>query len=827
MKILIQKSLLLCLLTLGCLLQVSAQHLQVTGRIADANNKGIGFAIVYIPGTGYGTSANEQGVYQLKLVPGSYRVVFRNLGYHELAENIVVKDHNLVLNTVLASESNTLNLPASTAADSGRQLILKVLAKSSYFHEQEKSYANTTYIKGIQKLVSAPKSLMNANVSNALSIDSSGKGILYQTESIWTFSHRSPIKVREERLSKLSAGQNAVFSYDKASDLSQNFYRDILTIPGLSSHGFISPLGKRAFSYYKYQLAGSELENGKLIYKIGVIPKRTHGPVFTGYIYLTAGDLHLYAIDLLLTDKANKLNQLDSLRIRQQYVPIRENSWQPLTIQYSFNGSVLVFKYEGFYLGVYSKYQLDPPFTEKFFNGERLRIDSNANESDLNFWQGIRPVPLTSQESSDYANKSEIANLKKAMAQFGEQQGSNNRFKSLPYLLYGYKASYKQGRDSLYAFPFLQTLFYNTVEGAGINLQASYSHHIDSLHSFTLTPNIRYGFANKLMNANLRGEYIYDPNNLGKITGGFGSDLLDLSNVGTRSLYFNTLSTLLSEQNFVKYYRSEFINGGFQRQLVRGLLLKTELSLAQRTQLYNNSYYSIDTYKGRHLTSNNPLAADSVAASDRSLLFPQNKALTFTAALTYTINQEYINRPGGREYLQSNYPQIKLTYRKGIKGPFGANADYDFTSLTIYQEHLNTGLLGYSSFKIEAGSFLNNSKVYFMDYNHFQGNQGTTFDPTPGSFHFLPFYSYSTRGPYFEAHYEHNFSGFFFSRIPLLRSLKLDEIAGINYLSENNNYNYSEFFIGVKHSIFRVDYGVSYQGTHKYLQGFRIYYGIK
>jgi hypothetical protein len=44
-----------------------------------------------------------------------------------------------------------------------------------------------------------------------------------------------------------------------------------------------------------------------------------------------------------------------------------------------------------------------------------------------------------------------------------------------------------------------------------------------------------------------------------------------------------------------------------------------------------------------------------------------------------------------------------------------------------------------------------------MDYNHFLGNQGTTFDPTYiGSFHFLPFYTYSTNGAFFRSHYQHN-----------------------------------------------------------------------
>ena len=198
-----------------------------------------------------------------------------------------------------------------------------------------------------------------------------------------------------------------------------------------------------------------------------------------------------------------------------------------------------------------------------------------------------------------------------------------------------------------------------------------------------------------------------------------------------------------------------------------------------------------------------------------------------SASFTYTFNQEYIDRPTGREYLVSPYPQIRLNYRKGINGLFGSDVNYDFASVEVFKQDLNNGLLGYSSFKFVAGDFFNRSKLYFMDDVHFLGNQGTTFDPTPGSFHFLPFYTFSTNGPYFEAHYEHNFSGFLFGKVPFLRWAKLEEIAGVNYLTTNQNRSYSEYYIGIQRFIFRVDYGVSFAGNKKYLQGFRIFYGIK
>src|SRR6185437_3148494 len=130
----------------------------------------------------------------------------------------------------------------------------------------------------------------------------------------------------------------------------------------------------------------------------------------------------------------------------------------------------------------------------------------------------------------------------------------------------------------------------------------------------------------KIFTANVLSAYNYDPRNRGKFTFGVGSDILDLSNVGTRSLYFNTLSTLLSEQNYAKYYKSEFIEGGYQHNITKDLLWKANLTYADRMQLYNTSFYTINTYSDRHLTSNNPLMPDA-PANDHSLLFPENQAL--------------------------------------------------------------------------------------------------------------------------------------------------------------------------------------------------------
>lgn len=811
--------------------KASAQQFVLSGRITDQKNSSISFASVYIKNSTYGTTSNEDGVYQFKLTPGNYDVVYRYVGYKERIEHITITDHDERRNVIMEDEIFELKgvtVNGGLGDNSAIDIIRKVIAKREYYLNEIKSYSCTIYVKGVQKLTSAPKSLLKSGVSKVLDLDTNGRGILYQSESLSTFNYERPNKIKEVTIASRMAGITPTFSYNKASDLQANFYNNIFMVEGLSSSGFVSPVAENAPSYYNYKLVGTTVENGRTIDKIELSASGRHDHVFDGYIYIVEGDWRIYSVDLRLTNKANRLNLVDTMQISQQYVPIRDSTWMPASIQYDYNGNVFGFKFQGYYIGIYNNYKFNVEQPAGYFNGEILKVDTTANLKDAGYWFKNRPVPLTAQETRDYQKKDSIAALQKTKPYLDSLQKSKNRILIVPYTVFGFTATSRDNKDSLYVYPFIQTLFYNTVEGIGINLKARYSKTLDDFRQYSITPNLRYGFANKLFSANVHTSYTYDPFNAGEFFLDFGNDVLDLNNVGTRSLYFNTLSTLLSNNNYVKYYRSEFGNFGFKRELTNGVLWTAFLSYANRTQLFNNSYNHIFTSKTRHYTSNNPLAPDSVAASDRSVLFPQNQALTFNTSVKFTFDQQYISRPTGKVYLPSNYPTLTINYRKAIPGVFGSDADYDFASVDISQDRIRLGLSGYSSFKLSAGDFFNHKALYFMDYNHFLGNQGTTFDPTyVGSFHFLPFYTYSASGAYLEAHYQHNFAGSILNKVSFLRKFKLEEIIGANYLTEKNNQNYSEFYVGLQRLIFRVDYGVSYAGNKKYLQGIRIFYGIR
>ncbi|WP_295718199.1 DUF5686 family protein [Mucilaginibacter sp.] len=822
---------LLLIVTILCTLNAFGQQYLLSGRITDQKNNVIPFTSVYIRNSTYGTTANENGLYQFKLSPGNYNLTYRFVGFNEREFKVTITDHDETLNVQMDDEIFGTERVAAIYRknrDAADTIMKQVIKKRKYYLDEATSYSCAVYVKGVQKLLSAPKSLLSKEVIRTLDLDSMGRGILYQQESLSDYNFQRPHKTKEVTIANRTAGINTAFSYNKASDLQVNFYNNVFTINGLSTRGFVSPLASNALTFYRYKLLGVSNENGRVIDKIQVIPRRSHGQYFQGDIYIVDGDWRLYSADLYLANGINSLNLIDTLHITQQYVAITDSVWMPSAVQYNFKGAVLGFKFGGYYDIIYNNYKINPPFPEHFFTGEVLKIDTAANSKKEDYWAPVRPVPLTARETRDYQKKDSIAAYKLTDRYLDSIQHTKNHINYPGYLIFGYYASDRSEKDSLYVYPFLQTFYYNTVEGFGINAKVRYTRKLDDFHSLSITPNLRYGFINKTLSANTYSEYKNDPFHNAKFFMGFGSDILDLNNVGTRSLYFNTLSTLLSENNYVKYYRTRYGQFGYQREVTNGVLLSGNLTYASRSQLYNTSYAHIKDVKNRDYTSNNPLAPPGAPADDHSFLFPDNQALTFTTSAAFTFDQQYVTRPTGKVNLPSKYPTLTLNYRKGIKGVLGSDVNYDFTSVDVSQYNIRVGLTGFSSFKLTAGDFFNDKTLYYMDYNHFLGNQGTTFDPTyVGSFHFLPFYTYSTNGAFLEAHFQHNFAGSIFNKIPLLRKAKLEEVIGANYLTTKNNPNYREFYVGVQRLIFRVDYGVSYAGNKKYLQGFRIFYGIR
>jgi len=815
-----KKTLLPFLISLFTVCAAFGQQYSISGKITDAEGKPVPFTSIYLKNTTRGTSANDLGLYEFRVSSGTYDVVYRFVGYKEKVEHLTVGNSNLQHDVVLEKEIYQLKEVSvnGSGEDPAYAIIRKAIGKRKQYLNELEAYSCDVYIKGVQKLLSAPKKILGRDVQKILQLDSNRKGIIYLSESESHFNFEAPDRVKEVMVSSKIAGRNNAFSFNRASGLQLSFYKDLIELTGLSNRGFVSPIANNALFYYKYKLLGRDVINGQTVDKIQVIPRREFDPVFRGNIYIVDGQWRIYSVDLHLT-KNSQINFVDTLNLSQQYIPVSPKIWQPAFVQFSFKGKVLGFKFDGYFIGIYSNYNVDPKFPKNFFNGEVMKITKEVNKKDSVYWNKNRPVPLTAEERYNYKFKDDTAGRKQTKHYLDSVELANNHFKILPFLITGYTKNDRFDHTSLSFPPAYQLVHYNTVEGFAVNLKATYTKSDEYRRAFSITPNIRYGLSNHLLSLNAVANYRYDPINQGTIFGKIGSDVLDLNNLGTQSLLINSLGTLLYNQNYLKLYRSEAVMLGTQREVSRGILLTGQLEYANHKQLYNTAMLD-KINKDNNLTSNNPL---NPAAETQ--LFPEYQSLTFRGTALFTFDQQYTTRPDGRFYEPSKYPQIRLNYRKSFS-VLGSDENYDYGSVNIFQNKIRLGLYGYSSFLVSAGKFFNRKEVFYPDYKHFLGNQSLTFNPTIGAFHFLDFYPYSTNRQYLEAHYEHNFSGFLLNKIPFMRQFKLEEIIGANYLTQPLKHDYTELYIGVQRFIFRVDYGLAFDAGKKVHQGFRIYYGF-
>ena len=299
-----------------------------------------------------------------------------------------------------------------------------------------------------------------------------------------------------------------------------------------------------------------------------------------------------------------------------------------------------------------------------------------------------------------------------------------------------------------------------------------------------------------------------------------GSDVLDLSDRESINQLGNSINSLYYERNLLKLYESRFLNLSYLKPFGS---VQTSLSAeySNRRSLRNTSDYTIRDLARREFTSNNPL----VPGSDLPM-FPENQAFKIKFRASYAFSNDYATYPSGKFYRPSKYPLLGLNYEKGLKGLFGSDVDYSRISFDLTKTDIKLGLLGHSAFWLGAGKFLNAKNLYYTDYKHFVGTQTLGYTPRVNSFLYLDYYNFSTADQYLEGHFEHNFSGFLFNKLPLLRKLKLNELAGFNYLGTPATKTYTEFYLGIKYLNFRALYGWSYLNGKKADFGFRLATGL-
>jgi hypothetical protein len=801
-----------------------AQNFTVQGKVTDNLNEAIPFATIFVKGTTIGTSANKDGFFTLKLTSGNKDLIFSAVGFKQLIKPVFI-NKDLTLNISLSTEIFELKdvIVKSGGEDPAYDIIRKAIKQRKSYLNQMSAYTCDVYIKGIQRLLKAPEKFLGRDVSavtSEIGLDSNRTGILYQSESQSILSYLPPNNYKEEMISSKVAGGNRSFSFNRATDLLLNFYENYQEWDGLSNRPFVSPIADNALFYYNYKLIGSTVENGELINKIELLPKRGYDPAYRGFIYIVEDSWRIHSTDFLMTKESN-ISLLDTMHINQTYIAVNKKLWLPNSIKLQFTGGFLSFKFGGYYVGVYNNYNVNPPLSSKDFK-EVLKITSDVNKKDSTYWDKVRPIPLTLEEQTNYVKKDSLAERRQSKPYLDSLDNKNNKFKITKLLLGGYNPRDRYNKTYYHIDAIIPAIHFNTVEGFAINYGASYTKQIDTLNNrfLRLAGNFRYGFSNKIFSANTNANIP-----IGKkmsLTMRLGSNIEDLNDRGTLSLLNNTINSLFFERNYSKFYQKKFGEAAVSSRLPFGMFASFGVAYHSNKWLPNTSNYAFRNDKKADYSSNNPF----INTLDIPVFNPYQNFNIYTN-LSYNFSNKYRTLPQGKFYIPSKWPTLSLRYEKAIPNIFGADANYDYAAVTLAKQNIKLGFYGNFDFSLTAGSFINSDNLQYPDFKHFRGNKTLVINPVSSQFLFLDYYINSTGSNYFEGHTEQNFKSFFSNKIPLLRKLKLQELAGFNYLlSDKLTKGYKELYFGFAGTGYKIYYGFSFEGNKQVQSGFKIAYGL-
>jgi hypothetical protein len=738
-------------------LSVSAQIVQVQGKVTDGETgEALPFVNVIFKGSKVGVVTDFDGFYKLSTSLPVDSLTVSYVGYQRSTK--AVQKGSQTINFSLYSEGLLKEAVIRPGVNPAERIIRAAQKnKNDYNIEKLESYEYESYnriqlaVDNIsdqfkkRKVFKAMEGMFDT--ISSLSVDSSIPVVpifVSETLSDYYFKklpRRTKEIIRATQVKGVGVGDDSYLAQVLGSTWQQyNFNENNLYI---LDKDFISPISILSWSYYVFTLIDSVELDGQKCYMIHVNPKNKRDLVFTGTIWITDQTFALKQLNLEITKEAN-LNFIEKLKIQQEMEEVQPGIYLPRKTRVLIDISELSSNTVGM-IGVYynsnRNFAVNTDRPLKFFE-EKIEVDPNAYNMERIFWDTARHEQLNQADIKIYSMVDSLRN----------QPIIKSYVDIVDLLIEGYR---KVGKIEVGPYSFLAG--WNQLEGFKTRI------------GFRTTPELNknwllevygaYGFGDQRWKYGLRTEYVLSRKKWSKV-GFFTKDDVELigltdKDYGT-SVLFDNFSTFGSAQlnravEYNLYGESEFVKGYVQRIYLQ----KKHYAF----EPYSDFYFS-------HYT--NP---EMGAFSPMSSSF-DNTAITLEGRLSR--KELFIIRKYDRVGL-GNYkaPVVTLSLTKGFKGLMGGDFDYYKLGLHIWQFN-SLGNLGTFEYNLRMGQTFGTVPYPLLDVQ--RGNQ--SYFGSKGAYNMMRFYEFVT-DKYISFHYEHQFNGIIFNRIPLIKKLKWREFANI------------------------------------------------
>jgi len=548
--------------------QTYGQNISLSGKVIDyITNENLSYANIRVDGSSSGTAANAEGIFELKLKHGNYKIITSFIGYKSDTLQIRLNkdiEITIALNPIPVKIQEVTVLPAVNPAIT---IIDKAIKAKQEREEKIKSYIFKAYTKGLVK-TTQDISASNRSVGISLGVRDTGElkiaGII-ENESIGYY--KKPDKYKDEILArKQTANTPSAINVLTGGRLLQNFYTNNIQffnrpIPG--------PISDDALKYYYFIVEDTLMMDNHNVFKINFEPIDNSDPGFFGNVYIIDSLFALAKVDVNLNDAANPGGLFNKVNIFQQFIPFGNNIYMPIDYRIFVEGNFIGMAKFGFELNsIFYDYEINKPIDDSYFGMAVIKVLPGADDKDSLYWSSIQSIPNTFAEIKAYAR---IDSLESIPRNFWDN------FSLLSSRLSITDNSAIAGPISLYSF--------NKIAGHSL----SFGVYLNNIlyKRFSSSMDFGFGFSDKKFKTDISMNYRFGEYKTGALSFSVFNKLATLFEESIEySKLTSTLTSLLGKYDFRDYYYTK----GFEIKMAEDVLPFLRLGIGFKNVTDNNAF---------------------------------------------------------------------------------------------------------------------------------------------------------------------------------------------------------------------------------------------
>ena len=751
----------------------------IKGYVRDsASQSPLAFVSIYFQG-GKGVTSNDDGSFAIETNNSKYNtIIISYTGYKKVIKKIVpgveqvfnidLEPANTLSSVVIKAKRGKYRNKDNPAVE----LIDKVIANKSKNRITTYDFTQYQQYEKLElSLTSKPEKLVNNRLfknykfilENADTTTLEGRALIpvYLEEKLsQNYYRKNPFKKKSYILAEKKVNysdlldNNGITAYLKRLYADINIYDNDVTI--LTSQ-FLSPIADLAPQFYRFFITDTVENDGIKLVKLNFMPRNATDLLFKGIMYVTLdGNYGVQKINLSISKKAN-LNWARELQVFQdfeksavdgRYHVVKSSMKAEFVLRPNAPGGVLGERTVSF-----KNFTANAHAADSIYGGKDEVSLITAEGSSDSFLVANRHQPLTTVEANVYANIDSLKNMK----------SFKTTVKLATLLFSGYikLGAFEIGNtNTFYSF--------NSLEGFRVKLAGrttpSFSKH------FYLEGYGGYGFKDKkykyLFGAaySFNGKSIYTyPLNYVRFTRQY-----ETSTPGQELVF-------ASEDNFLL---------SFRRGTTNKWLYNDSYKLEYVREFGKNFAYKF-RYKYLDQITAASLVFEKNVPGGGTEIIPDIITSELTAELRWAPHEQFYQGINSRTAIKNKFPIFTLRIQNGIKGLFKGQYNYQQLTLAI-AKRCYLSQLGYADVSLEGGHIF--GQVPYPLLNIHRANQSYSYQLN--AYNLMNFMEFVSDN-YLAINSDFYFNGFFLNKLPLLKKLKLREVAGFKILyggirDENN-----------------------------------------